>query len=169
MTLVNRLLLITSVLAATLGLDQLTKWVAAEHLTLTVPIHFLGDSLRLQLAHNSGAFLSLGASLSELIRQNLLLLGSGGMLGALLVFSLLYRTDNKRLVIALALVFSGGISNLLDRIYHDGYVIDFLNIGLGRLRSGIFNIADIAIMVGAIMLLFIVSPVKDNSNRKINE
>jgi signal peptidase II len=55
--------------------------------------------------------------------------------------------------VALSLIAGGGLSNLIDRIAHGGYVIDFLNIGLGGLRTGIFNIADVAIMVGAISLI----------------
>jgi signal peptidase II len=55
--------------------------------------------------------------------------------------------------VALSLIAGGGLSNLIDRIAYGGYVIDFLNIGLGGLRTGIFNIADVAIMVGAISLI----------------
>lgn len=46
----------------------------------------------------------------------------------------------------------GGISNLTDRIFNDGRVIDFLNAGLGGLRIGIFNVADMCIMTGTGLL-----------------
>ncbi|MHB9099271.1 MAG: signal peptidase II, partial [Syntrophales bacterium] len=49
-----------------------------------------------------------------------------------------------------------GIGNLIDRILNDGAVIDFMNIEVGGLRTGIFNIADVVIMLGAGMLVFIV-------------
>ncbi len=51
-------------------------------------------------------------------------------------------------VIAWSLVLSGGIGNLLDRLLHDGRVIDFMNVGIGSLRTGIFNVADVCIMIG---------------------
>ncbi len=54
---------------------------------------------------------------------------------------------------AASLIFSGGVSNLIDRFAHNGYVIDFLNLGVGSLRTGIFNVADIAIALGALLLL----------------
>ncbi|HEX8522706.1 MAG TPA: signal peptidase II, partial [Tepidisphaeraceae bacterium] len=54
--------------------------------------------------------------------------------------------------VGLTLVAAGGVSNLADRIAH-GSVIDFLNVGIGSLRTGIFNLADMAIMAGMAMLL----------------
>jgi signal peptidase II len=56
-------------------------------------------------------------------------------------------------VVALALVAGGGISNLIDRLLYDGRVTDFLNVGIGGVRTGIFNVADMAIMAGALLLL----------------
>lgn len=47
----------------------------------------------------------------------------------------------------------GGASNLIDRVYRDGHVVDYLVLNLGPLHTGVFNIADIAIMVGAAVLL----------------
>ena len=47
-----------------------------------------------------------------------------------------------------------GSGNLIDRILHDGTVVDFLNFGIGSLRTGIFNVADVAIMGGAALLIF---------------
>jgi len=51
-------------------------------------------------------------------------------------------------------VCGGGLSNLVDRIAYDGHVVDFLNIGIGSLRTGIFNVADMAITAGALLLAF---------------
>jgi signal peptidase II len=57
-------------------------------------------------------------------------------------------------VIAISLIVGGGISNLIDRLIRDGSVIDFMVIRMGPLESGIFNVADIAIMLGTCMLVF---------------
>ncbi|HXC20398.1 MAG TPA: signal peptidase II, partial [Steroidobacteraceae bacterium] len=55
--------------------------------------------------------------------------------------------------IALALIAGGGISNLIDRLLYGGRVTDFLNVGIGSLRTGIFNVADMAILAGALLLI----------------
>ena len=54
--------------------------------------------------------------------------------------------------IGLCLIFGGGVSNLIDRVAR-GWVIDFLNVGIGSLRTGIFNVADMALMLGVAIVL----------------
>ncbi|MEJ0007739.1 MAG: signal peptidase II [Steroidobacteraceae bacterium] len=56
-------------------------------------------------------------------------------------------------VTGLALFAAGGLGNLIDRITGDGRVTDFLNVGLGPLRTGIFNVADMTLMVGVVVFL----------------
>jgi signal peptidase II len=64
------------------------------------------------------------------------------------------RSDfGRQQMIAVSLLLAGGIGNLLDRVFHNGLVIDFLNMGIGPLRTGIFNVADMAIMAGFALLL----------------
>jgi signal peptidase II len=58
-------------------------------------------------------------------------------------------------ITALSLFLGGGVSNFYDRATNSGAVIDFLNIGVGSFRTGIFNVADMAIMLGAAILLFV--------------
>src|SRR5947199_5008520 len=57
-------------------------------------------------------------------------------------------------VLAFSLVVGGGLSNLLDRVAYGGYVVDFINLGIGSLRTGIFNAADVAITVGVLLVVF---------------
>jgi signal peptidase II len=54
---------------------------------------------------------------------------------------------------ALGLIVGGGLGNWIDRILHDGNVTDFVSVGLGPLRTGIFNFADVAVMAGMLWLL----------------
>ena len=75
------------------------------------------------------------------------------MLLALLAYALFVRAGRAPFIFALALVLAGGASNLIDRFVNDGYVVDFINLGAGPIRTGIFNIADVAITVGALLLL----------------
>jgi signal peptidase II len=55
-------------------------------------------------------------------------------------------------VLGLALLTGGGLGNWLDRLLHSGAVVDFVSLGLGSLRTGIFNVADVAIVAGALLL-----------------
>lgn len=140
------------VVTSTIGCDQVTKRLAAEHLMGAETQSLLGDTVRLAYAENTGAFLSLGAELSPGIRTAIFSVGCSVML---LACAFVAFRNRRRLVpmFALALVCAGGLSNVMDRIAR-GSVIDFLNVGIGSLRTGIFNVADVAILAGVIVLLF---------------
>jgi signal peptidase II len=154
MTTSRRLLLILAILVSCVGCDQTTKSVAKTCLSQTEVVSMLGDSVRLQIANNYGAFLSLGASLPPALRSGLLSIGVGAVLLGLLIYGIAVARANPLVVPAIALVVGGGLSNLLDRLRYGGYVVDFINLGIGNLRTGIFNVADVCIMGGVVMLLF---------------
>ena len=78
----------------------------------------------------------------------------GTLLLGLFLFRWRSREESVVWVTAWCMMLSGGIGNLWDRIVHDGRVIDFMNVGLGGLRTGIFNVADLCITVGVVLLLF---------------
>src|SRR5262252_2401102 len=149
----SRTILLLSVAIVCAGCNQFTKSIAQTHLQLGETHSFLADTVRLQLAHNYGAFLSLGDSLPESWRHGLWSVGVGIVLVAILSYALFAKSLDRSLLLALALIFTGGASNLYDRIAYDGYVIDFMNVGIGWLRTGIFNVADMAITTGAILVL----------------
>jgi signal peptidase II len=48
----------------------------------------------------------------------------------------------------------GGLGNLIDRITNEGRVVDFVSLGLGPVRTGFFNVADVAVLAGAMLLLY---------------
>jgi signal peptidase II len=148
----KRIILIITVLFTCVSCDQTTKSVAQSYLSESEVWSFLGDSVRLQLAHNSGVFLSLGATLPEAWRAGLFSAGVGIMLLALLGYILFSKSVSFLELFALTLLLAGGISNLIDRVLF-GYVVDFMNIGIGPLRTGVFNVADIAVSVGALLLI----------------
>jgi signal peptidase II len=135
------------------GCDQATKLAAKQRLQNGPVYSYAGDTIRLQYAENTGAFLSLGASLPEPLRQLIFTVLVGVFLVGLIAFLLLSRELTPFAVNCLALVAAGGVSNLIDRIAYDGRVIDFLNVGIGPLRTGIFNLADMAITFGTLLLL----------------
>ena len=149
-----RLTLVSLVLAGTVGCDQATKQLAISHLRDEPAQSFLGGVLRLAFAENSGAFLSLGGQLPAPLRFALLTLGVGLILIAALVYLLKSRQLSQLHTVALALAVGGGLSNWYDRLVNDGRVVDFLILGVGPVRTGVFNVADVAIMVG-VGLLFL--------------
>ena len=58
-----------------------------------------------------------------------------------------------RPLIGLSLVAGGGVGNLIDRVINNGAVTDFVRLGIGPLRTGMFNVADVAIVVGVVTIL----------------
>lgn len=150
----KRLVLLFIVLVSCVGCDQATKSIAVSHLPEMKTFSYLGDTLRLQLTYNRGAFLGLGHSLPEVLRHSIFTVGTCFILLGALVFALVSKSDTFSVVLAVSLFVAGGVGNLIDSIMYDGCFVDFLNIGIRSLRTGIFNIADVAIMEGAIILLY---------------
>jgi len=150
---VKRIFLVVFVMLSGVGCDQVTKTVAGLVLTGGRGWSFLGDTVRLQLAHNPGAFLSLGASLPEGWRQAIFLVGVGGSLLAVLGYVLFARSLSPSATAGLSLVLAGGAGNFVDRLRYGGIVVDFMNVGIGPLRTGIFNVADMAILAGALVVM----------------
>src|SRR5262245_9097337 len=139
-------------LVSSVGCDQAAKQVAGQLLGGSSGLVLAGGVVQLQVVQNPGAFLSLGAGLPEVLRQ-LLLIGLVPLaLG--LVSWLAWRPGHSRSQLAaLGLVAGGGLANWLDRLLHGGAVTDFVSVGLGPLRSGIFHLADVAIVAGLLLLL----------------
>ncbi len=144
-------LVVLGVVLATIGCDRATKQLALECLADRPGQHFLADTVRLQFVENRGGFLGLGSDLPERTRTGLFVLGTGLLLLGVLVGAVRYRARGPAFA-GLALLWAGGISNLFDRVAR-GSVVDFLNVGIGPVRTGVFNVADMAIMVGCALLL----------------
>jgi len=130
----------------TIGCDRVTKHVATTTLAGTPDRSYLGDTVRVVYAENTGGFLSIGADLPAPARTALFTFATGL---ALIALGVLVTRNHWNGVAALgvSLFVAGGASNWFDRLAH-GSVVDFLNVGIGPLRTGIFNVADIAITVG---------------------
>ena len=143
-----KLLLVTAVLLISVGLDQVTKSAARTHLAETPTISLYNDLFRFHYTENSGAFLGLGANLPDVVRVWGLVGFTGAALLGMLLYILLTRDLKPAELLGWSLVIGGGFGNLIDRALYQGWVVDFMNMGVGRLRTGIFNVADVAIMVG---------------------
>ncbi|HAW30337.1 signal peptidase II [Gimesia maris] len=162
----TRYTLLIACLLFCVGCDQYTKKIAVEKLKYEPPLTYLNNTFRMEYAENTGAFLSVGSRLSKPVRFFLLVVANAAFL--ILVTGMLVFRWQMPLVqfIALSLLLAGGIGNLIDRVFLNGIVIDFLNIGFGPLRTGIFNVADMAITGGALLMLFSWFFTKDQIEQK---
>ena len=150
MTAWSRLILLGSLIACSVGCDQATKAIANAAIGSGPSLSYFGDTVRLTYAENTGGFLSVGSNLPPAIRSWIF-----GLVPALVVLGLmvpLLRSQSLRRgeAIALALIVSGALGNLIDRLML-GAVRDFLNVGIGPLRTGIFNVADVSVMMGVVL------------------
>ena len=74
--------------------------------------------------------------------------GVGVLLAGMLAFAILYRRLRPMALVALALFLGGGFSNWFDRLAYGNVVVDFMNAGIGPVRTGIFNVADLFVVGG---------------------
>ena len=148
-----RLSLAILILLSCAGFDRVTKNIARESLASSPPISLLNDFVRFEYVENSGVLLGLGSNLPRESRFLLFVVFSS--VGLLLILGYIVRVDrlDLMLLIGLSLLAGGGAGNLIDRIFNDGAVTDFVRLGIGVLRTGIFNLADVAIVAGAVMIL----------------
>lgn len=144
-------LLVFVVLVATIGCDRVTKRLAAGTLAGAPGRAFLAGTVRLSYVENTGGFLSLGADLPPRGRAAIFVVATGLALVAIFVTALREASD-RWTVLGATLFLAGGVSNWIDRLL-DGRVVDFLNLGVGPLRTGVFNVADVAIMTGLLLML----------------
>jgi len=130
--------------------DCTTKELAESRLGVPYNSHeVLGDVVRFTLAYNPGAAFSL--SLGDYDRPGFI--GLTLLILTVLAWLLIEARPESRLrIIALGLVMGGAVGNLLDRIRSPYGVIDFIDIGLGTVRFWTFNVADIGVTAGAILL-----------------
>ncbi len=156
-----RLVTLAALLVTLVGCDQASKQYATTHLrhTAHAPISLLGDTFEIRYAENPGAFLSLFANLPQHVRFWLLTVMNGVILAGVGFFLLRRHSIDRLSFVALALLLAGGVGNLIDRVSLSGFVIDFMVIdlaaetGVAWLKTGVFNVADMAITAGFLMLL----------------
>lgn len=133
--------------------DCTSKQVVAERLGPEhVPHEIFGDVVRFTLAYNQGA--SFSVSLGEHSRWIL----SALALCVLTVLMVQYRraaSHDRTLALALAFIVAGAMGNLLDRLRSPRGVVDFIDIGVGDVRFWTFNLADVAVFCGAVLLAYV--------------
>ncbi len=150
----SRLRLMLVLLLSLVGCDQASKCYAVthwSHLKNQAPLSYFHDTFRITYAENKGAFLSLFGEMPETTRYAILVVGNSVFMIGLAIWLLGLPKLDRWSSVAWTLVFVGGVGNLIDRVRINA-VIDFLNLGIGPVRTGIFNVADMAITSGFFMI-----------------
>ncbi len=160
----KRLFILLLICIPGVGCDQLSKEWARKELPVTHMNSYFADTLRLGYTENTGSFLSLGAHWSPEVRYWVFLVATGLLLLGVLGYLIFNKKLGKAEVIGLSLIVAGGIGNLYDRATNQGGVVDFLNVGVGSLRTGVFNVADMLIM--AALLFFLWPLLKEKAQKK---
>ncbi|APY01196.1 signal peptidase II [Lacinutrix venerupis] len=149
----NRTLFIILIIIFNIALDQISKFWIRANVTPGSQSEILGDYFTLHNVENSGAFLGLGSDFSPILK--IVLLNVLPIIVLTLVLFHIFRdkTLDKFSLIGFCCIIGGGIANLYDRVVY-GHVTDFWHIDLGGVfRTGIFNLADVSVMVGMGLLI----------------
>lgn len=145
-----------------IGFDQLTKYMIATNMELGESAPFLKGVVELHYTHNTGGAWGVLSGYTWV-----LLVLTALAMTICIVLLVKAGAKNKLLFWAISLVVAGGIGNMIDRIFRDGKVVDFLHFEFYP-TFPVFNVADIAVVLGAglLILYFIMDTVKDYKNKK---
>ena len=137
-----------------IGCDQISKNTVRKHIDATETIYLLNNTLILTRVENDGAMLGFGSEFSPNIKILLLQVLPILVLLLLLIRILITVNMNKWIVFSFACIIGGGIGNVIDRVLYD-QVTDFFFIDLGEyLKTGIFNMADVSVTIGVLLILY---------------
>jgi signal peptidase II len=128
-------------------LDFVTKRAVLANEAVRSKVAVIGEFLRFIYVRNSGSAMGLFPV------GRAVLVGISVAASVFLIY--LYRTTDPGLKIrrgAMAAILGGAVGNLIDRIFYGGYVVDFIDVGLGDHRFYTFNVADMGVTVGGTLL-----------------
>ncbi len=133
--------------------DLWTKSLVLARIQLHDAIPVIPDFFQLVHVRNTGAAFGLGANASSKLVPILLNAGAIAVFCVVVVYALRTAVTDRLLQTGLHLILGGAIGNLLDR-FRFGYVVDFLDVYVGRYHWPAFNVADSAICIGIALLFF---------------
>ena len=149
----KRNILITIIVLLAIAFDQISKVWVRNNFESYIETSIVGDIFTLIKVENTGAFLGMGSELPETLRVLLLIVVPVIVSVGITVYTYLEKSLDKTSIIGFSLIIGGGIGNIFDRIVY-GSVTDFLYLNFGGvLKTGIFNIADLSVTTGMILIL----------------
>ncbi len=135
-----------------LGCDQFSKVYIRKTVTAHEQIQLINDNFILTNVENTGAMLGMGSHLPPVLKL-IFLQGLPILVLLVLLVRVLKKPDmGLGLIVAFAFVIGGGIGNLIDRVFY-GKVTDFFFVKIGFFKTGIFNMADVSVTLGVLLLL----------------
>ena len=147
-----RTLAIFAILIVNVGCDQISKNIVRQRIAYNETIALVNDHLTLTKIENQGALLGLGQSLPQPVKILLLTFLPLASLGLALLYLLSNRNLSKSMVLSICFIIGGGIGNIYDRLIY-GSVTDFLHIDFVLFETAIFNMADVSILVGVLVIM----------------
>ena len=151
----NRNLFIVLLIIFNIVIDQVSKLIVRSTMVKggKGQINVIKDYFQLIWVENKGAFLGMGSDMNPTLRLIFLLILPTLVLGYVIYYILKTKELDRLSLIAFCCIVGGGIANVFDRIVY-GEVTDFFFINLGGVfKTGIFNVADLSVTIGMVMLL----------------
>lgn len=147
-----RTLVILTILSSNIGCDQISKGIVRQRIDYNEQIGLFNNYLTLTKIENTGAFLSLGQSLPRPLKILFLNILPIVALGLAIIYLFAKKALSKFTLVGICFVVGGGIGNISDRLIY-GSVTDFIYLDFVIFQTGIFNMADVSIMTGMILIL----------------
>jgi len=160
----TKLIFLLFMISMNIGCDQITKNEVRKNIAPNEVIEIIDQNLILTKVENTGAAMSLGSKLPSVLKFLILKILPSIIMIGLIGFIIFNSKLSKFQQIAFAGIIGGGIGNLIDRFKFNS-VTDFLFIEIGPFKTGIFNMADVSIFLGAILILF--TSFKENKNMRM--
>jgi signal peptidase II len=149
----SRSVFIIVLIIVNIALDQISKVLVRNYVAAKSQSQIIGDYFTLHNVENEGAFLGMGSDLNPTVKIIVLLILPVIVLGFVTRHLFREKSMDRLSLIGFACIIGGGIANVFDRIVY-GSVTDFFHIDLGGVfRTGIFNVADMSVTSGMIMIL----------------
>jgi signal peptidase II len=150
----KKIILILIFIFCFVGCDQSSKQFAKYHLENSSAVAYAGGFIKFVYVENAGAIFGIGSELPESLRLTILFAGIATII-YLFISSVIIKKQKIRLKeVSLIILLSGGIGNLIDRIFNGGKVIDFIILGTANIHTAVFNFADLFIITGALLFVF---------------
>lgn len=162
----SRTVSIVLLIVANIAIDQISKIIVRAEIAQNEIIELIGDTFIMTKVENSGAFLGMGSELSPALKWILLLILPVIVLGGVTYYIITNKALDRMSLIAFCCIVGGGIANVFDRFVY-GSVTDFFHIDLGGVfRTGIFNVADMSVTFG--MILLVIASFQQKKKEKLN-
>lgn len=137
-----------------IAIDQISKVLVRANFQYGEVKSLIGDTFIMQYVENKGAFLGMGSNMNPTLKLIFLLILPTVVLGYVIYYIIKTKELDRLSLIAFCCIIGGGIANVFDRVVYK-QVTDFFFIDLGGVfKTGIFNVADLSVTTGMIMLLF---------------